>query len=212
MNDKNQKARKNKRIESKNILETTADLTTSVARDTFNGANQLGEDFFKQLLGIQELQRSELQKKQSVLPGEKVSLNSQAKEASQAETMRGNKDESRLILEENQTKTAKLNELESRLKIIINEAKRLADSTSNLGNEVKSAVLNPNINPSEYEIGFFEGIIANIVNFRKKIDIATEWMVGMNKRAEKKNYWSQYKKKGASFLLSPDHYSQRSAG
>jgi nicotinamide mononucleotide adenylyltransferase len=47
---------------------------------------------------------------------------------------------------------------------------------------------------------------------RQKIDQASVWMGSANKRAEKKNYWSMFKKKGSSFLLSPDHYSQRSAG
>ncbi|KKP80711.1 MAG: hypothetical protein UR81_C0018G0001, partial [Candidatus Levybacteria bacterium GW2011_GWB1_35_5] len=63
-----------------------------------------------------------------------------------------------------------------------------------------------------YQIGFFESIVQMIVSFRKKIDNAVVWLQNTNKRSEKKNYWTQYKKKGAGFLFSGESYSQRSAG
>jgi len=59
---------------------------------------------------------------------------------------------------------------------------------------------------------FFEKIIEFIRNFRKNIDSASTWLQSSNKRAEKKNFWAMYKKKGSSFLLSGESYSQRSAG
>jgi hypothetical protein len=67
-------------------------------------------------------------------------------------------------------------------------------------------------NPGVYHINFFEKLLSFMQSFRKKIDEASIWLGTQNKRAEKKNYWSMYKKKGASFLLAPDHYLQRSAG
>jgi hypothetical protein len=85
-------------------------------------------------------------------------------------------------------------------------------STQSLTEGVKTAVLQGAVDASEYQINFYESIISMIVSFRKKIDSAVVWMQGHSKRAEKKNYWSQYKKKGASFLLSGETYSQRSAG
>jgi hypothetical protein len=67
-------------------------------------------------------------------------------------------------------------------------------------------------NPGIYHVIFFEKILEFLKSFRQKIDQASVWLGSANKRAEKKNYWSMFKKKGSSFLLSPDHYSQRSAG
>ena len=67
-------------------------------------------------------------------------------------------------------------------------------------------------NVNEYQIYFYENIVKTMIDFRKKIDSTVIWMHGQNKRGEKKNYWSQYKKKGSSFLLSGETYSQRSAG
>jgi len=66
--------------------------------------------------------------------------------------------------------------------------------------------------PGVYHIVFFQKVLEFLTSFRKKIEEAATWLSATNKRAEKKNYWSMYKKKGSSFLLSPDHYLQRSAG
>ncbi len=92
------------------------------------------------------------------------------------------------------------------------EANKMVASTANLSQEIKIAVMNGATSASEYHINFYEDIIQLIVSFRKKIDSAVAWLQGSNKRAEKKNYWAQYKKKGSSFLLSGESYSQRSVG
>jgi len=67
-------------------------------------------------------------------------------------------------------------------------------------------------NPGIYHLNLFTEILNFLQSFRKGIDETAVWLTSCNKRSEKKNYWSTYKKKGSSFLLSPDHYLQRSAG
>jgi len=99
-----------------------------------------------------------------------------------------------------------------RLQVIQAEAIRMVNSTQKLTEQVKVAVMQGTVDASEYQINFFENIIKLISDFRKKIDSAVTWLQGSNSRAQKKNYWSQYKKKGSSFLLSGESYSQRSAG
>jgi hypothetical protein len=120
--------------------------------------------------------------------------------------------ERRLFSEEKQQTTKKLDELRVRLHAIQTEATKLVASTQNLTEEVKIAVMQGSSKASEYQINFYESIISMVASFRKKIDSAVVWLQGSNKRAEKKNFWSQYKKKGSSFLLSGESYTQRSAG
>jgi len=120
--------------------------------------------------------------------------------------------ERRLFNEEKQETQKRIQELRVRLQAIQMEASKLVASTVNLSENVKVAVMQGSVSASEYQIGFFESIVQMIVSFRKKIDNAVDWLQNSNKRAEKKNYWSQYKKKGTSFLLSGESYSQRSAG
>ena len=52
-----------------------------------------------------------------------------------------------------------------------------------------------------------------IKSFVKKVEEASVWLHALNKRSAKKNVWgANYKKFGAKYLLSGEHYLQRSAG
>jgi hypothetical protein len=201
MDYKNQKSKKNKPVEVNNFFETLKEETKSTS-----------DEFFRQLLGQQKV----IQEKRSgeIPMGQVLQMN---------EIMNGQQEknkqleeqiffERRLFSEEKQQTTKKLDELRVRLHAIQTEATKLVASTQNLTEEVKIAVMQGSSKASEYQINFYESIISMVASFRKKIDSAVVWLQGSNKRAEKKNFWSQYKKKGSSFLLSGESYTQRSAG
>lgn len=212
MADKNQKAKLQKQIKTKNVLEAINDIGSSVVNTAKNETKVISNEFFKQLLGqqkqLQEKRSTNLEVGSSVNVSEVISGQEQKNKKLQEQIYF----ERRLYSEEKNETQKKLHELRLRLQAIQTEASKMIASTANLSQEVRNAVLSGVVDPSEYQINFFENIIKLISDFRKKIDNAVVWMQGQSKRAEKKNYWTQYKKKGASFLLSPDHYSQRSAG
>lgn len=212
MTDKNQKAKLQRQIKTKNVLEAINEIGSSVVNTAKDETKAVSDEFFRQLLGQQKKSH---EKKSSVL--------SAGSAMNMSEVMSGKDEknkklqdqiffERRLHNEEKNETQKKLQELRLRLQAIQTEASKMIATTANLSQEVRNAVLSNIVDPSEYQINFFEDIIKLISDFRKKIDGAVVWMQGQSKRSEKKNYWSQYKKKGASFLLSPDHYSQRSAG
>ena len=207
-----QKNKKSKFVENKNVLETINSIGAQTVDTIKNEAKATSDEFFRQLLGEQKILQ---QKKSTELPlGQALNMN----EFVSGETKKRKELEEqifferRLFSEEKQETQKRIQELRVRLQAIQAEASRLVASTVNLTENVKVAVMQGAVNASGYQIGFFESIIQMIVSFRKKIDSAVVWLQGSNKRAEKKNYWSQYKKKGASFLLSGESYSQRSAG
>ena len=211
MTDKNQKAKLQKQIKTKNVLEAINEIGSSVVNTAKDETKAVSDEFFRQLLGQQKKSQ---EKKSSVL--------SAGSAMNMSEVMSGKDEknkklqdqiffERRLHNEERSETQKKLQELRLRLQAIQTEASKMIATTASLSQEVRNAVLSNVVDPSEYQINFFEDIIKLISDFRKKIDGAVVWMQGQSKRSEKKNYWSQYKKKGASFLLSPDHYSQRSA-
>ena len=106
----------------------------------------------------------------------------------------------------------KAEELRVELHALIQEVKALANSSSNLAEEVQIAAMQAPVEPGVYHLVFFEKLIEFIKDFRKKIEDASVWLHATNKRAQKKNYWTKYKKHGGKFLLSADHYLTRSAG
>ncbi len=208
----NQKSKKSKFIENKNVLESINSIGSQTIDTIKSEAKATSDEFFRQLLGEQ---KNLQQKKSTELPlGQTLNMN----EFVSGETEKRKELEQqifferRLFSEEKQESQKKIQELRVRLQAIQTEASRLVASTANLSENVKAAVMQGTVKADEYQIGFFESIVQMIVSFRKKIDNAVVWLQNTNKRSEKKNYWTQYKKKGAGFLLSGESYSQRSAG
>ncbi len=212
MTDKNQKAKLQRQIKTKNVLEAINEIGSSVVNTAKDETKAVSDEFFKQLLG----QQKKSQEKKSSILSAGSAMNMSEVMSGKDEKNKKLQDqiffERRLHNEEKNETQKKLQELRLRLQAIQTEASKMIATTASLSQEVRNAVLSNVVDPSEYQINFFEDIIKLISDFRKKIDGAVVWMQGQSKRSEKKNYWSQYKKKGASFLLSPDHYSQRSAG
>jgi hypothetical protein len=120
--------------------------------------------------------------------------------------------ERHLLNEEGRVSQEKGTALRAELNAIMQEVQKVAESTQSLTEATQASMISAPVEPGIYHINFFESILEFLQSFRKKIDLAVTWMHSTNKRAEKKNYWAQYHKKGTSFLLNPESYSQRSAG
>lgn len=212
MDLKNQKAKQQKQIRTKNVIESINEIGSQVVDTAKNEVKLTTDEFFKQLLGQQKKIQQNVSGELPV--GHSVQMNEIM--SGQLEKNRQLEEniffERRLFNEEKQETNKKLNDLRLRLQAIQAEASKMVATTANLSQELKTAVLQSTASVSEYQINFFEDIISLITAFRKKIDNAVVWLQGTNKRAEKKNFWAQYKKKGSSFLLSGETYSQRSAG
>lgn len=212
MDSKSQKTKIQKQIKTKNVLESINEIGSQVVDTAKNEVKATSEEFFRQLLGQQKI----TQEKRSgdISAGKSINM-AEVMSGKEAQNKKFEEQlffERRLFSEERQATQNKLQELRLRLQAIQAEASKMVATTANLTEELKVAVLKGATTASEYQINFFEDIISIIVAFRKKIDNAVVWLQGSNKRAQKKNFWSQYKSKGSSFLLSGETYSQRSAG
>lgn len=193
------KRKTNQKVTRQNVLESLKDL-----------GGEVTSDFFRELVGIQN------QAKRSGEIGQGQSL--QMDEVLAGKEEENNKLRAQISLErqlsisQDRLTQQKSNELRVQLQALMNEVTKVADSTHDFAEQIKVATLQAPANPGIYHILFFEKVLEFLQSFNKKINEASIWLSGNNKRAEKKNYWAMYKKKGSSFLLSPDHYSQRSAG
>lgn len=209
--DKVQKTKIQNQVRRTNVLESLKDLgggvTNSVKEDLFKG---ISTDFLDQILGKNQNKKTSGE----IRPGESLEFN---------ELLSGEHEENqklrqqialerKLAQEDKDMSVQKSNELRVQLQALMQEVLSLAKSTQNLGETVEVAVMQAPAQPGIYHIIFFEKLLSFIQNFRAKIDSAGVWLTTCNKRAQKKNYWAMYKQKGSSFLLSPEHYSQRSAG
>lgn len=210
--DKTQKAKIQSAVRRTNVLESLkdigSDVTSSLNTDLLGG---ISKDLLEQILNRQR-------------PNKKASGDIRAGESLEfADLLSGKHEENlklrqqiaferRLVTEEKEVSEKKTNELKVQLQALMQEVQYLAKTTQNLSEEVEVATMQAPAQPGIYHLIFFEKIINFIRNFRKNIESASVWLQTSNKRAEKKNFWAMYKKRGASFLLSGESYSQRSAG
>jgi len=106
-------------------------------------------------------------------------------------------------------------EQETKLQIaaILEELKKLASSTMQLGKEVEIAAKQVPVEPGIYHVSFFERLRQAIILFKKRIDESATWLAAFNRRAKRRSYyWAQVKKSGTKFMLSPDRYMATQAG
>ncbi|HJY99015.1 MAG TPA: DUF5660 family protein [Patescibacteria group bacterium] len=194
-----------------NILEQLKELGGGATDEVGGLLKDTSEDFFKELLGFKNPQpkrSGELSMGQTLEMNEVLSGKEEENEKLRSQISL----ERRLSADEKQLSQEKTNELKVQLQALTSEVAKVAASTQNLAEATQVAMIQAPAEPGIYHVMFFEKVLIFLQSFRKKIDDAATWLTASNKRAEKKNYWNMYKKKGSSFLLSPDHYLQRSAG
>ncbi len=211
MDPKNQKPKGQKQRRQASVLEALKDIgNTGVKTMKKDLLQDTSQEFFDQLFGprISKKYSGEITPGESIEMGEVFSgkLEENKKLKAQISLERNLAREEKVLVEK------KANELRVQLQALTQEVMSLAKTTQNISDELKVATMQAPVNPGIYHVIFFEKLLEFLKDFRKKIDSAAVWLHATNKRAQKKNYWSMYKKKGSSFLLAPDHYLQRSAG
>ena len=198
-------------VVKRNVIESLKDLGANFGDQSADLLNDTSEEFFKELMGVA---RPQVKRSGEINPGESLQMNEvlSGKEKENKKLRAQITLERNLSADESRLSERKMQELRIQLQAITVEIGKLAASTGNLATQAEIAMVEVPVNPGVYHVVFFERVLEFLQSFRKKIDEASVWLGSTNKRAEKKNYWAMYKKKGSSFLLSPDHYLQRSAG
>ncbi len=197
-------------VAKRNLVESLKDLGGDFGAQGGDLLKSTSEDFFKELVGIQTSpnRSGEIKAGESIEMAAVITGKEEENKKLRVQIML----ERNLTSEESRVSQEKMNELRVQLQAITAEIAKLAASTGNLATQTEIAMIEVPVNPGVYHVIFFEKVLEFLQSFRKKIDQASVWLQSVNKRAQKKNYWSMYKKKGSSFLLSPDHYLSRSAG
>ena len=206
-----QKKKSQTTITRQNVLESLKDLGSGTSVQTKDFLKNTSEDFFRELLG---LSGQGVKKSGELSAGETLQVSDviNGKEEENKKIRSQISHERQLSGEEKRISQEKTSELKIELQAIMQEIQKVAESTENLAEATEASMISAPVEPGIYHVHFFESILEFLQSFRKRVDLAATWLQSSNKRAEKKNYWSMYKKKGSSFLLSPDHYLSRSAG
>ena len=94
------------------------------------------------------------------------------------------------------------------------EIKKLIETTENLEQDVIQSTEQNIVDFDQYQLNFFQRIKMIIVNFRKNINEASNWLESFNHKKSKKNaFWNRARSKngGEQYLNSSEHSASRSA-
>jgi len=194
-----------------NPLETLKDLSKATAKQMRQEVKQMPNEVIDQLFGP----RQQKSFSGELIPGEAIEFKDimSGKQEKVEFQRRQISLEKRLLQDERSHAEKKTNELKIQLKMIQEELVVLADKTEGLAEGTQVAAMQVAVEPGVYHVIFFEKLLEFVGSFRKKIEEAAVWLNATNKRASKKNAWgASYKKHGAKYLLSGEHYVSRSAG
>lgn len=198
-------------VTHQNVLESLKDLGGGTAIQTKDLLKDTSSDFLRELLG---LSLPKVKRSGEITPGETLQMSDvlSGKKEKEGKVKNQIRIENQMVSEEARISKEKGEKLRAELQAIMEEMKKTSESMGNLAEATQASMVAAPIEPGIYHVGFFTNLLEFLQSFRKRVDLTVTWMQSTNKRAEKKNYWAMYKKKGSSFLLAPDHYSQRSAG
>lgn len=193
----------------KNSLEALREGSSEVLKTTSNEVfKPIAQEFMDQLLGRKRKFSGE------ILLGESIEMRT-VLTGKQTETDRLKKQiviERQLHEEEKILVERKGRELKIQIEAIKSEVVKLAAATPRLSQQVEIASFQATSSVSTYELFFLQQLFLFIKSFREHIDDAHVWLGAVNARAKKKNVWgANYKKYGAKYLLSGEHYSGRSS-
>jgi hypothetical protein len=100
------------------------------------------------------------------------------------------------------------------IKVIQEELKKLADSTSGLSQEVKKAVFTGIAEAGTYHVSFFARLRSIIELARQEVASSVTWLRSSGKRRKQQQgfYWNQVKKSGTRYMLSQERYMSTQGG
>jgi hypothetical protein len=202
------------KVNQANTLETLKDLGSGVTKSVKEDLlAPMSKDFFNQLFKSRMSQKSY---NGEIRPGEEVKMNSVLSgQREKEEKLRAQVSMERRLREEDQAVfMQKSQELKVQLQAIMQEVQAIAQATPKLAQELQIAAMQAPVNPGVYHVRFFEKMLDFMKAFRKNANEASAWLHAVNSRGKKGgNVWgNNYKKGKGSYLLSAEHYLQRSAG
>ncbi len=187
------------------------DLGGGVGKTLINDVGkETGSEFMRQLLGLRARPKisGEIQRGENLIVGDAMS----GKKEVQDKQLKQVRFEKRILEEEKAVIEKKNNELKLRLHAIAQEIQSVVLSTPKLARQVEVASLTATNAPGIYHVMFLEKILEFLRSFKENIESASAWLGATNKRANKKNFWNQYKVQEGTALLNPETYNSRSAG
>ncbi len=109
--------------------------------------------------------------------------------------------------------SAKEEEMKIKIRILQEEARKMASAVEKLNQVIKNATLETPPKVGIYHENFLLKLISFIKSLTKRIEDSSVWLTNWHRRVKKiPFYWAQFKKSGSKFMLSSERYMATQAG
>jgi hypothetical protein len=206
---KQQIAANNNRIETGKPR--VSDIPKEFVQEVKQNAAAMPNDFFNQLLGIENTINKNTSKQTEVemKPGQEFNLTTK-KDSNKNKSER--KDavapaihyHEQIVRSSEQSNKNEIREIQLQIQQIMDELKRLVDSSHKIM-QVKYAEISVQKTPAtvgKYHLNFFSWMLSVISDTRRRVEDSGAWLAVMRSKKGKRDYWSMFKKHGTSFGMS----------
>ena len=187
----------------KNPVEALEDIARGTADSLVEDVAKSGtKDFFKQLIGYSLGETISEKSKNS----EHEVFNASMKPKNELTPLHfepGIDYHRDIIKSSERASKRELREMDSRLREIVVELRKLISSSKALQMEFSEVTVeHTGENIGEYHINFFEWLLSVIREARRKVEDSSAWVSAIKGKGKKKSYWGMFKKHGTTFGLS----------
>jgi hypothetical protein len=207
---------KAKQFENRNILESLKSIATGVAQSGKDLAKSpIDSDNWAQYLGLEEgkeKRKKKLMASGAMQEGEEISLAELQENGSETSETKKEKtldieagiDYSREIVKVGERGVIRENrELEAQLREIMDEIKKLADSSKELQLQFREVAVEQYVaTPGKYHKSFFSWLLSIIRLARMKVEDSGAWLAALQSKKKSRGYSAMAKKQGTSFTLN----------
>lgn len=195
------KTKKTAQYIDKNPIEAIRNIGDSAAqafkKDVAEGAIS---DFWAQLLGVEEKTKGELQEGQEL---DLRSLKQNEEDSRNIEVDPGIDYRRQILYAHEQTTSQENRGLQMQIEQVLEEIKKLANTTQELEIEYREVIVEQRIEkPGKYHVRFFEWMLSAIRTARMRVEESSSWLSMFASKKKKREYWNMFKKHGTTFGLS----------
>ncbi|OGH19488.1 MAG: hypothetical protein A3F31_03535 [Candidatus Levybacteria bacterium RIFCSPHIGHO2_12_FULL_38_12] len=206
MTTQNTKKTKHKQYVDTNPIEAVRDIGTGIVKSTKDQGKSAFSDLWAQLLGAS---KESHQESGELAEGQELDLSAlsrqkqQEKETKSVDIAPGIDYRREILQGEQRISAENTHTLETQIRQIIVELKRLANSSQILEAEFREITVEQRIEkPGKYHITFFEWMLAMVKAARIKVEDSGAWLSQFESKKKQKQYWQMFKKHGTTFGLS----------
>jgi len=197
-------------------MKTLKNKAKKLVKNTLEKNNEIGDDYasgttdsLQSLLNWEEVLGLKSKTKKGTLePGKAVYLGKPHENNSEAEEKKSVAeaaiDYSREILHTGERAISRGNkEMETQLREIMAEIKKLADSSKELQQQFRGIAVEQYVAaPGEYHKNFFSWLLSVVRAARAKIEDSSAWLSALHNKKDAQKYGAMAKKHGSSFTLN----------